>query len=192
MHPGLPDIIEDWLPYCSGLQFRDPGTIDLVVIHCTELPDLKTAREFGERIHHADSGTGNSGHFYVERTGRIEQWVPLDRAAHHVRGFNETSIGIELDNRGRYPDWFDSRHQEMTQAYTVPQIESLLLLLRKLQKELPGLRHISGHETLDTDKIPASDDASRQVLRKRDPGSLFPWKPILRQTGLEFFDPAKA
>ena len=71
-----------------------------MVIHATELPDMETAREYGERIHHDESRTGNSGHFYIDRDGRIEQWVPLDRVAHHVRGHNRDSVGIELVNGG--------------------------------------------------------------------------------------------
>src|SRR5688572_21655062 len=46
------------LPYESRLQARPRTQIDLVVIHCTELPDLATAREYGERTHYAESGTG--------------------------------------------------------------------------------------------------------------------------------------
>jgi len=49
------------LPYEERLESRPSARIDLVVVHCTELPDLATAREYGERELHA-SGTGNSGH----------------------------------------------------------------------------------------------------------------------------------
>ena len=72
-----------------------------MVIHCTELPDLGMARGFGEKVMHKNSHTGNSGHFYIDRDGSIEEWVPVNRVAHHVRGFNSKSIGIELVNNGR-------------------------------------------------------------------------------------------
>ena len=104
MHPAQ-IINENLLPYAHRLVSRPTDSIDLVVIHCTELPDLATAREYGQYIHYPDSGTGNSGHFYIERNGNVEQWVPLDRVAHHVRNYNERSIGIELVNTGRFPDW---------------------------------------------------------------------------------------
>ena len=84
-----------WLEYAHRLDAREPGEIDLVVLHCTELPDLGTAREYGERIHYPSSRTGNAGHYYIDRDGRTEQWVPLDRVAHHVRGHNRNSVGIE-------------------------------------------------------------------------------------------------
>lgn len=177
------------LSYCSRLGTRRLDQIDLVVIHCTELPDLETARQYGEQIHHAESQTGNSGHFYIARSGRVEQWVPLERAAHHVRGYNERSVGIELDNPGRYPDWFDSRSQHMDEPYTGAQIEQLLALLAWLSKLLPKLVYISSHEVLDRGKVPASDKPDMLVWRKRDPGPQFPWDEVLDRCGLNFFDP---
>ncbi|HWS77121.1 MAG TPA: N-acetylmuramoyl-L-alanine amidase, partial [Thermomonas sp.] len=90
------------LPYADALAARESGDIDLVVIHCTELPDLAMAREYGERVLYA-SGTGNSGHYYIDRDGSIHEYVDPARIAHHTRGFNPRSIGIELVNSGRYP-----------------------------------------------------------------------------------------
>jgi N-acetylmuramoyl-L-alanine amidase len=172
-------IHENPLPYVSSLKHRPVESIDLVVIHCTELPDLAAARDYGQHVHYRDTGTGNSGHYYIERNGRIEQWVPREKLAHHVRGYNERSIGIELDNNGRYPEWFDSRNQVMTDVYPVPQINSLVTLLLRLSAELPNLMWIAGHESLDTSRVQATDDPDLLVYRKRDPGPLFPWKDIL-------------
>jgi N-acetylmuramoyl-L-alanine amidase len=171
------------LPYVGQLQPRAPADIDLAVIHCTELPDLATARRYGERIVHP-SGTGNSGHYYIDRDGSVFRYVPHDRVAHHVRGHNEHSIGIELVNTGRWPDWLDSRRQTMREPYPEPQIESLLALLAFLRADLPGLRHIAGHEDLDTGTVPASDDPALRVRRKLDPGPRFPWRRVLATCGL--------
>ena len=171
------------LAYEQQLQARSIAQIDLVVIHCTELPDLATAREYGERALYPN-GTGNSGHYYIDRDGSTHQFVAPTRIANHTRGYNERSIGIELVNTGRYPDWLDSRHQAMTEPYTDAQISSLIALLKVLQSELPSLHAIAGHEDLDTAQVPASDDASQQVWRKRDPGPLFPWPHVLHATGL--------
>ena len=173
------------LPYESRLQVRAPGDIDLVVIHCTELPDLATARQYGERVLYPDSGTGNSGHYYIDRDGSIHRYVAHDRVAHHTRGHNARSIGIELVNTGRWPHWLDSRQQAMDEAYTEAQIEALAELLRQLQADLPSLRFIAGHEDLDTTEVEASDDPSAKVRRKRDPGPLFPWPRVLAASGLE-------
>ena len=178
------EIHEHLLPYVDRLQQRDPATVDLVVIHCTELPDLATARAYGERIVHTGSGTGNSGHFYIDRDGSVHRYVPLDRVAHHVRGWNTRSVGIELVNTGRYPDWWDSRHQQMTEPYPGAQIDSLLALLRRLRQDCRGLRRVSGHEDLDTGLVEATDDPGRQVRRKLDPGPMFPWERVLAGTPL--------
>ena len=69
-----------------------------------------------------DSGTGASGHWYIDRDGTIVEYVPAGRVAHHVRGHNAQSVGIELVNTGRFPDWYGSRHQAMDEPYTDAQI----------------------------------------------------------------------
>lgn len=171
IHPHL-------LPYVGALAAREPDAIDTVVVHCTELPDLSTAREYGERILYP-SGTGNSGHFYIDRDGRIEQYVPLERIAHHVHGWNARSLGIELVNAGRFPHWLDSRHQAMDEAYPDAQIAALIALLLWLRIEVPTLTQIAGHEDLDREEVAACDDPAVNVRRKRDPGPLFPWGAVL-------------
>ena len=185
------------LPYQRYLPTRPLEQVDLLVIHCTELPDLATAREFGERPLYplpAGSqaprevrGTGNSGHYYIDRDGTIEQWVDTDRIAHHVRGYNPRSIGIELVNPGRYPDWFDSGHQQMQEPYPAAQIAALLQLVAQLHTGLPALRWLAGHEELDQELIPAADDASVLIRRKLDPGPQFPWAQVLENCLLQRF-----
>ena len=167
------------LAYASALQRRERDAIDLVVIHCTELPDLAMAREYGERVLYDDTGTGNSGHYYVDRNGAVEEWVPPEHVAHHTRGFNQRSIGIELVNSGRYPHWFDSRHQQMTEPYPRAQVTRLIRLLQNLAADLPTLAWIAGHECLDTGVVAASDKPEVMVQRKRDPGPLFPWDSVM-------------
>lgn len=173
------------LPYVEKLQHRSTTDIDLAVIHCTELPSLAMAREYGEKIHYPESGTGNSGHYYIGQNGNIEQWVPPDRVAHHVRNSNQRSIGIELDNPGRYPNWYDSRHQRMTHQYPADQITGLLQLLSHLSAELPCLEWLCGHDALDRSEVQATDNPDLTVLRKRDPGPCFPWPEVLSGTCLK-------
>jgi N-acetylmuramoyl-L-alanine amidase len=181
--PPLP--LHEWLlPYESRLDARPAAQVDLVVIHCTELPDLALAREYGERVLYADRGTGASGHFYIDRDGTVHVFVRPGFVANHTRGYNPRSVGIELVNTGRYPDWYDSRRQAMTEPYTPAQVEALVALLARLRQELPNLRHIAGHEDLDTAKVPASDDPALEVWRKRDPGPMFDWERVVRESGL--------
>ena len=172
------------LPYEDRLPQRPDADIDLVVIHCTELPDLATAREYGERALY-ESGAGNSGHYYIDRDGSVQLWVHPGRVAHHCRGYNPRSIGIELVNIGRYPDWLDSRRQQMTEPYPDAQMQALLALLASLRRSLTALRYIAGHEDLDTALVPATDERALQVRRKRDPGPLFPWGAVVAASGLE-------
>lgn len=187
MLPDLPPLpIEDrFLPYVEQLDTRSRDRIEGVVIHCTETPDLATAREFGERVIYAGSGTGNSGHYYIDLDGQVSRWVPAERIAHHVRGANATTIGIELVNRGRWPRWYDADHQGMESPYPEAQLAALIALLQVLRSELPGLRWIAGHEDLDVARMPAADDAAQEIARKRDPGPLFPWARVLDAVPLE-------
>ncbi len=171
-------ISQQPLPYAERLEQRELSAITGVVIHCTETPDLSSARELGEQIHYPGSQTGNSGHFYIDLDGRIEQYVPLERVAHHVSGHNQATLGIELVNRGRWPDWLHSEHQEPTSPYPEVQIQALIKLLQALQQHLPELSWIAGHEQLDTRQVPASDDPALLVSRKRDPGPRFPWTKV--------------
>ena len=186
--PPAPPLTVSLLPYEHLLDERPRSQVDLVVIHCTELPDLAMAREFGEQVHY-DSGTGNSGHFYVDRDGSVHQYVHVERTAHHVRGYNPRAIGIELVNTGRYPDWLAAGNQHMREPYSDAQITGLLALLHSLQVELPSLRFIAGHEDLDTTRVPASDDADTLVQRKLDPGPRFPWQQVLESTPLQRLQP---
>jgi len=177
-------IVDQPLPYVSLLPERPASAVEMVVIHCTELPDLATAREYGERVLY-ESGAGASGHFYIDLDGSIYQYVPGTRVANHVRGHNPNSIGIELVNLGRYPHWWDSRQQTMTEPYTPAQIDALRALLTQLKQDYPNLHLIAGHEDLDTARLPASNDPTVEVPRKLDPGPLFPWAEVLDGSGLE-------
>jgi N-acetylmuramoyl-L-alanine amidase len=174
-----------WLPYIDQLSKRTSTYIDLIVIHSTELPDLAMARDYGERILYPETKTGASGHFYIDRNGDLFCFVPPERIAHHVKGYNERSIGIELVNAGRYPNWFDSTAQTVTEAYPCAQIACLKALLSALCLDYPSLRFIAGHSDLDLEKVAASDNPNLRVRRKIDPGVLFPWPEVLTHLSLK-------
>ena len=178
MDTALPPASANWLPYIERLQARPLAAIDLVVVHCTELPDLASAREYGERELYA-SGTGNSGQFYTDGRARKEKYVPLQRMARRVRGSTPGSADVGLVNGGRWPNWCESRRRGVEGPYPPAQVAALLALLQALSATLPGLAWIAGHDGLDTDQVPASDDPSLRVARKRDPGPRFPWPQVL-------------
>lgn len=179
-------LIQDWpLPYAARLAERQISAIDLVVMHCTELPDMPMAREFGERIRYEATQTGNSGHYYIDRDGKTSRFVANTRTAHHTFQYNARSIGIELVNLGRYPNWNDSRHQTFSEPYSQAQIDSLLSLLHQLREDLPALRWIAGHDVLDRRVEAASDDPSILLARRLDPGPMFPWAEVVSGSGLQ-------
>ena len=186
---NAPVIATTPLPYGHLLEARVREQIDLVVIHCTELADLAAARTAGEQVLYS-SGTGNSGHFYIDRDGGLHQYVEVERVAHHVRGYNERSVGIELVNIGRYPDWLAAGSQQMREPYGDAQIAALIDLVQWLQHQLPSLKSIAGHEALDTTQMSASDDASVLVHRKLDPGPMFPWDRVMQAITLQRLDPS--
>ena len=184
-----PEIFDQLLPYNGRLDHRDPGSIDLIVMHCTELPTLAQAREQGEKVLYENSQTGASGHFYVDRDGAIHRYVTDDRVAHHCVGFNDHSIGIELVNSGRYPKWFRAAHQAMTEPYEDALIAGLVGLLAFLSDTYPRIERIAAHADLDRRLIPAEDDPETLISRRLDPGPQFPWAHVLERTGLTRFIP---
>lgn len=187
--PPTPPVLIDSLPYELQLDSRPLSQIDLAVIHCTEVPTLALSRQFGERVLYPGSGTGNSGHYYIDRDGSVVLYVRPDRIANHVRGYNQRSVGIELVNTGRYPHWRDSQHQAMVEPYPEAQIAALIGLLLQLRTQLPMLRYIAGHEDLDTEQETAIDDPDVLVPRKRDPGPMFPWQRVMESVELTRLEP---
>jgi N-acetylmuramoyl-L-alanine amidase len=180
MSERLPDlaITEQLLPYHDRLEQRDTESLDLIVLHCTELPTLEMAREYGERIVLPETQTGFSGHYYIDRDGKIYQYVRDDRVARHVIGHNQNSLGIEVVNLGRFPHWFHATHQTCNEPYPLAQTEAVRLLLQFLKERYPQIVRIARHSDLDTTWIPAADDPQVQIRRKVDPGPLFPWEQI--------------
>ena len=179
----MPNNLDQLLSYNYLLDSRAIEDIQLIVIHCTELPNLNKAREYGEKVHYK-SGTGNSGHYYIDKNANVYQWVENNRIAHHVKDHNKNSIGIELDNLGRYPNWHQTNSQVMQEEYPNEQINALVSLINKLQKQLPSLQYITGHEDLDKRLIPSENNAEIFIRRKMDPGPLFPWEQVMKKISL--------
>lgn len=138
---------------------RNSG-IDMIVLHSTETPSLSvTANCFI-----AEKERNVSAHYVVDRDGKIYQFVPENRAAHHagkakwrlvtgqeVTDINSRSIGIEFQ---RGPG----------QTYTPAQIKAGLELTKSISQRynIPP-QHVVAH----SDVAPS---------RKSDPGNDFPWE----------------
>jgi AmpD protein len=144
----------------------------LVILHSISLPPGQYGGDSIERLFtnrldpHAHpyfkeiQGLKVSSHFLVRRDGELVQFVPVERRAWHAgasswRGrsrCNDFSIGIELEGTDE-------------DAFTDPQYESLAVLLKKLQQQLP-IRDVAAH----SDVAPG---------RKTDPGARFDWPRLL-------------
>lgn len=148
---------------------------ELIVIHCISLPPGRFGTGLVEALFEnrldPDSdpaladlrGVAVSAHLFVDRRGRVTQFVPFDRRAWHAgvstwRGrpaCNRYSIGIELEGTE-------------TGAFTRAQYRALDRVLRALLARYPGLAPdaIVGHQEI----APG---------RKRDPGPGFDWRRVL-------------
>lgn len=175
------DIIEYLLPYNDLLEKRDLSKVDMIVFHCTEIPTIAETREITEKIiDDQDISYGTSGHYYIDRDGQVYRYVEDDRVAHHVASYNYRSIGVELVNSGRYPEWYSTKNQVPTEKYTEAQILSSIDLMDFLKQRIPSLSIIKRHSDLDKRLITSIDNSNVKVCRKIDPGPLFPWDKIDR------------
>lgn len=148
----------------TNFNLRKPN---LVVIHHTaQRACSQTLKTF------TLPGTQVSAHYVICKDGAVHHMLNDYLRAWHggiakwgnISDINSCSIGIELDNNG-------------TEAFTEPQIGSLLLLLDTLKTKYT---------------IPASNfigHADVAPTRKTDPNVLFPWKTLAdRGFGLWYDD----
>jgi AmpD protein len=147
--------------------------VDLIVVHSISLPP----GEFGgDAVHRLFTNTLDwdahpyfqtirglevSAHFFIDRHGRLTQFVDCDLRAWHAgasryRGrpqCNDDSIGIELEGLEGLP-------------FEQSQYETLAGLCRAIAVRYP-IGYVAGHEHIAPD-------------RKKDPGDGFDW-PLLQQ-----------
>ncbi|MBK5962857.1 hypothetical protein CCR95_01805 [Thiocystis minor] len=144
-----------------------------VVIHATGGPDCDPARRFrggtldGIVAHFLRHQGTISIHYVIGRDGSVVSMVPESRVAHHVRGRNADSIGIELVNDGDGRDPFPDA-----------QIAALASVLRGIL-DRHGLRFssVKSHAELDDSSLTCE---GQRIKRKQDPGAAFPWSPLQR------------
>lgn len=148
--------------------------IDLIVLHSTGGPtcDKKTGKPIW-----VSSGTMRENmlvieahpqlgiHYMIDRDGQLRASVPEAQVAHHVFGYSERSIAVELINDG---DGID--------PFSEAQLTALVGLLRDIRQRYGIVRSgIKRHSDLDT----ARSSCDPLKRRKVDPGDAFPYKAIL-------------
>lgn len=163
-------------PHCDDRP--DADDISLLVIHNISLPPGQFGTTCVEQLFLGTldcnahpyfeglRGVRVSAHFFIDRRGRLTQFVPLHRRAWHagVSTFegrercNDFSIGIELEGT-------DDR------AFTVAQYRQLARVTRHLRRAFPRItaKRITGH----SDIAPG---------RKTDPGPHFDWARYRRES----------
>lgn len=170
---------DGWYRFAAALPSPNFGArpsiapIDLIVLHCISLPPGQYGGDAVQRLFsnqldwNADpyfksiEGLQVSSHFYIRRSGELQQFVSVNQRAWHAGvssylgrdNCNDTSIGIELEGvaAGRFER---------------SQYETLTGLCAAILQSYP-IAHIAGHEHV----APG---------RKDDPGSGFDW-PLLQQ-----------
>lgn len=153
-----------------------PAAVDLIVVHSISLPPGEFGGGFVQQLFcqqldlgaHAFfqslAGLEVSAHFFIERSGRLWQFVDCDLRAWHAgasfyrgRGqCNDDSVGIELEG-------LEGLHFEAAQY------QALARLCSDVALRYP-IAHIAGHEHI----APG---------RKRDPGAGFDWERLREALG---------
>jgi N-acetylmuramoyl-L-alanine amidase len=168
--PMSPPLIHD-RPSPNHDRRREPGLIDMLVLHYT---GMKTAEAAIERLCDPDSRV--SAHYVIEENGRIWRLVPEARRAFHAglscweggHDLNMVSVGVEIVNPG---------HEWGYHAFPETQMRSVVGLCRDLVSRHPIPPHrVVGHSDIAPD-------------RKADPGELFDW-PRLARAGIGIWPPA--
>lgn len=155
----------------------DPADINLLVIHNISLPPGRFGGPYIEQLftNRLDPAAHPyfaqikdlkvSAHLFINRRGRVTQFVPLHLRAWHAgksifegrERCNDFSIGIELEGTDEKP-------------FTQAQFARLVRLTRQIMARYPRItpRRITGHSNI----APG---------RKTDPGPHFDWARYRRQ-----------
>jgi AmpD protein len=143
--------------------------VDLIVVHSISLPPGEYGGTFVQQLftNQLDwdahpyfqqiRGAEVSAHFYIQRAGRLTQFVSTQQRAWHAGksrwcgrdNCNDFSIGIELEGLEDHP-------------FETIQYEVLRSLIWDIQRVHPAVQDVVGH----SDVAPG---------RKRDPGDAFNW-----------------
>ena len=179
-------LLQGAIPKLKPVAHRDIDGPDTIIIHYTAGNSGESAANWL-----ADASSKVSAHVVIDRSGKIYQVIPFHKVAWHAgqsayggrTGFNDFSIGIELDNAGylqrsggdyvstsghRYtPDEvIEARHRQEAASrfwhtYTPEQLYACRDLCFALIEAYPDISQILGHDEI----APG---------RKQDPGPAFP------------------
>ena len=76
-----PPIQRQAVSYETRLAAREMARVDLLVIHCTELPDMAMARLYAEQIQYPGTQAGAWGDYYIDTSGGLGRYGAPTRVA---------------------------------------------------------------------------------------------------------------
>ena len=169
--PAESPLVDEVLPSPNHGDRRGAGTIDLLILHYTGMPDSTQALNWL-----CNTASEVSSHYFVFESGRVLQLVPESRRAWHAGAsswkgesdINSRSIGSEIANPG--PD--DPDH-----AYPQAQIDAVIALCRDIITRNP----------IQPEGVLAHSDVAPG--RKIDPGEVFPWRRLHEAGVGHYVDP---
>jgi N-acetylmuramoyl-L-alanine amidase len=137
--------------------------ITCIVLHYT---GMETGALALERL--CDPSAKVSSHYMIDEAGVIYRLVDEEKRAWHAgvsywrgeRGLNNSSIGIEIVNKG---------HEHGYEEFPKPQIKAIIALCKD----------IVARHNLNPQAIVAHSDIAPN--RKQDPGEMFPWVQLYEQ-----------
>lgn len=175
--PGIALVILASLVAAADVHARKTGPrrtvpIDMIVIHATGGPTCKNGRvewikggELEENMRIIEAHPTLGIHYMVGRDGALRKSIPENQIGHHVIGFSERSIAIELVNHG-----------DGSEPFPQEQLGVLVKLLRDITKRYDIPRaNVVRHSDLDTSMLPCARDQRRKI----DPGPAFPYERVL-------------
>ncbi|MEO7403424.1 MAG: peptidoglycan recognition family protein [Burkholderiales bacterium] len=148
--------------------------IDMIVIHSTGGPkcDERTNEvvwirggELNANMRFIEAHPTLGIHYMIDRDGTLRKSVPEHQLAHHVKGYSERSISIELVNDG-----------DGKEPFPPAQLDAAIELVRDISQRRGILRtNVKRHSDLDRAVLPCYPNQRRKV----DPGPAFPYEQVL-------------
>ena len=164
---------------CGDTQARTSGPkrqlpINMIVIHSTGGPtcDAKTGRpvwikagSLAANMRFIESHPTLGIHYMIDRDGTLRKSVPEDQIGHHVFGYSERSVAIELVNDG-----------DGIEPFPESQIQATVALIQDIAQRRGLTRNgVKRHSDLDLGML----RCNRSMRRKVDPGPAFPYEHVL-------------
>lgn len=122
--------------------------INYLVVHCALTMPSSDVKVHDVRKWHLNKGWSDVGyHFFITRSGELQEGRSVNYQGAHVKGFNGESIGICLAG-GMNENANPANNPPAFFNYTFKQLQTLVKLLNNLIQQYPGVK-ICGHKDLD-------------------------------------------